>query len=146
MTRLGEVRKLLSANDLGLTGSHQSGITIPKNPDILGFFPPLDAAVYNPDFWMTVATPQIGQHWQLRFIYYNNETHGQGTRNEYRLTHTTQMLRALSATAGDALAFRRNGFGDIEAVLHEAEELAAPARTETILRNGWRMIITDTKD
>lgn len=146
MTRLGEVRKLLSANDLGLTGAHQGGITIPKNPDILAFLPPLDATVYNPDFWMTVATPQTGQHWPLRYIYYNSKTHDQGTRNEYRLTHTTQMLRALSASAGDVLAFRRNGFGDIEAVLHEAEHLAAPAPTEKVLRNGWRMIIIDTKD
>ena len=146
MTRLNEVRKLLSANDLGHTGSHQAGITIPKNPDILAFFPPLDADAYNPDFWMTVATPQIDQHWQLRFIYYNNKVHGQGTRNEYRLTHTTQMLRGLSASMGDVLAFRRNSFGDIEAVLLEAEDLAAPAPKETVLRNGWRMIITDTED
>ncbi|MHA7281981.1 EcoRII N-terminal effector-binding domain-containing protein [Arthrobacter sp. TMS2-4] len=146
MTWPAEVRKLLSANDLGLTGAHQAGITIPKNPDILGFFPPLDAAAYNPDFWMTVATPQTGEQWSLRFIYYNNKTHDQGTRNEYRLTHTTQMLRALSATAGDVLTFRRNGSGDIEVVLHDAEHPAAPTRTETILRNGWRMIITDTED
>ncbi|WP_104180289.1 EcoRII N-terminal effector-binding domain-containing protein [Arthrobacter sp. B0490] len=146
MTWPAEVRKLLSANDLGLTGAHQAGITIPKNLDILGFFPPLDAASYNPDFWMTVSTPQTGQQWPLRFIYYNNKTHDQGTRNEYRLTHTTQMLRALSATAGDVLAFRRNGSGDIEVVLHDAENPAVPMRTETILRNGWRMIITDTED
>ncbi|QDG87523.1 EcoRII N-terminal effector-binding domain-containing protein [Pseudarthrobacter sp. NIBRBAC000502770] len=146
MTRLGEVRKLLSANDLGLTGAHQAGITIPKDPEILAFFPPLDVTAYNPDFWMTVATPETGQHWSLRFVYYNNKTHGQGTRNEYRLTHTTQMLRALSASAGDELAFRRSSFGDIEAVLHEAEDVTAREPMETILRNGWRMIITDNED
>lgn len=146
MTRLEEVRKALSANDLGLTGAHQGGITIPKDPGILAFFPPVDASVYNPDFWMTVATPQTGQHWQLRFIYYNSKTHGQGTRNEFRLTHTTQMLRALSASVGDILSFRRNGFGDVEAVLDEADNLVSPVPSEAILRNGWRMIITDTED
>lgn len=144
MRHINEVRKLLSANDVGLTGSHQAGIAIPKNPDIRAFFPPLDTSAYNPDFWMTVATPQTGQQWQLRFIYYNNKTHGQGTRNEYRLTHTSPMLRALAASEGDVLAFQRNGFGDIEAKLEEAEISALP--TETRLRNGWRMIITDTED
>lgn len=146
MSHLHEVRKVLSANDVGLTGSHQAGIAIPKDPDIRAFFPPLDAAAYNPDFWMSVATPQTGQQWQLRFIYYNNKTHGQGTRNEYRLTHTSPMLRALAASAGDVLAFRRNGFGDIEAMIHETESLVVATPMETRLRNGWRMIITDTKD
>lgn len=146
MTRLGEVRKILSANDLGLTGAHQAGIAIPKNPNVLEFFPALDATAYNPDCWMTVATPETGDHWQLRFIYYNNKTHGEGTRNEYRLTHTTQMLRAIGASVGDLLAFRRNSFGDIEAVLHEADEAAEAPVGEKLLRNGWRMIIADIGD
>lgn len=145
MTWLGEVRKVLSANDLGLTGAHQGGITIPKNSDILEFFPPLDASVYNPDFWMTATTPQTSQRWSLRFVYYNSKTHDQGTRNEFRLTHTTQMLRALGATVGDEVAFKRNAFGDIEIVLHEREDTEAPVPTETLLRNGWRMIIIDKK-
>ncbi|MCQ1987532.1 EcoRII N-terminal effector-binding domain-containing protein [Arthrobacter sp. zg-Y844] len=146
MRHVDEVRKLLTANDVGLTGSHQAGIAIPKNPDIRAFFPPLDAADYNPDFWMTVATPETGEQWQLRFIYYNNKTHGQGTRNEYRLTHTTPMLRALGASAGDVVAFRRNSFGEVEAVLHEIEDSLTATPIETKLRNGWRMIITDTED
>jgi hypothetical protein len=146
MTRLGEVRKVLSANDLGLTGSHQAGIAIPKDPNILEFFPPLDAAIYNPDCWLNVLTPQTGQYWQLRFIYYNSRIHGQGTRNEYRLTHTVHMLRALSASVGDLIAFRRSRLGDIDAVLHEADEPMTPAPPETELRNGWRMIITDSED
>jgi hypothetical protein len=146
MTRLGEVRKVLSANDLGLTGSHQSGIAIPKDSNILSFFPPLDATIYNPDCWLTVSTPETGQYWQLRFIYYNSRVHGQGTRNEYRLTHTTQMLRALSASVGDLIAFRRSKFGDIDAVLQESEDPTTPPPAESILRNGWRMIITDSED
>lgn len=146
MTMYGEVSKLLSANDLGLTGAHQAGITIPKNPDILGFFPPLDSDLYNPDFWMTATTPQTGESWQLRFIYYNNKTHGQGTRNEYRLTHTTQMLRSLSASPGDIVAFRRSKFGDIEVILREAAAVSITGPRETKLSNGWRMVVTDSKD
>lgn len=146
MIRHEEVSKLLSANDLGLTGAHQAGITIPKNPEILGFFPPLDSDAYNPDFWMTVSTPETGEIWKLRFIYYNNKTHDQGTRNEYRLTHTTQMLRALSASPGDIVSFRRNDFGDIDVTLRQAETMARDTPRERKLRNGWRMTITEKKD
>ena len=36
------ISKELSANDTGATGGHQSGMVIPKDPQILSFFPPLD--------------------------------------------------------------------------------------------------------
>jgi len=35
------IKKVLSANDSGETGGHQAGILIPKNQDILSFFPVL---------------------------------------------------------------------------------------------------------
>lgn len=146
MIRLGEVRKILTANDLGLTGSHQAGIAIPKDPSILSFFPPLDATEYNPDCTLTVATPQTGHYWELRFIYYNSRIHGQGTRNEYRLTGTTRMLRALSASVGDLISFRRSRLGDIDVVVHEGNGPISSPPAERMLSNGWRMIITDSED
>ena len=33
------IEKTLSKNDTGETGGHQAGILVPKEPDILGFFP-----------------------------------------------------------------------------------------------------------
>ncbi|MEW1921889.1 EcoRII N-terminal effector-binding domain-containing protein [Pseudarthrobacter oxydans] len=146
MIRLGEVRKVLSANDLGLTGSHQAGIAIPKDRNILSFFPPLDSMEYNPDCILTVATPQTGHLWDLRFVYYNSKLHGQGTRNEYRLTGTTRMLRELSASVGDLIRFRRSQFGDIDVTVQERYGPILSPPTERILSNGWRMTISDPED
>lgn len=45
MDIISQIRKTLSANDVGATGAHQAGILIPKNPKILAFFPSLDKSV-----------------------------------------------------------------------------------------------------
>lgn len=138
------VRKILTANDLGLTGGHQAGIAIPKDPAILAFFPPLDPAQYNPDCVISVRTPQTGDHWELRYVYYNNKVHDRGTRNERRLTGTTKMLRALGAAEGDTVGFRRTTFGDIEVYLEPAAESVLSRPAETILKSGWRLTISDS--
>lgn len=97
--------KLLSANDIGATGSHQAGICVPKaDPDLLAFFPLLDPAQLNPDRWL-LCEDETGTEWSLRYIYYNNRLHGRGTRNEYRITHLTKFLRRGGARAGDYLRF-----------------------------------------
>ena len=36
------ISKILSANDTGETGGHQAGILVPKQEEILSFFPPLE--------------------------------------------------------------------------------------------------------
>ena len=46
------LRKHLTANDLGVTGSHQAGIHVPK--DMAGFFPQLERGRVNPDAWLSV--------------------------------------------------------------------------------------------
>ena len=72
--------KFLSANDTGETGGHQDGIYIPKNAVSLIFDEPgmkgqnkeeNNEIVWQNDFKTTAC-----------FKYY-----GQGTRNEYRITH-----------------------------------------------------------
>lgn len=146
MARASEVSKVLTANDLGLTGSHQSGIAIPKNEDILSFFPFLDASIYNPDYLLSVFTPQTGQYWKLRYVYYNSRLHDQGTRNEYRLTGTTHMLRALCATVGDSILFQRTHSGDLIATVQEAEQQHKMPQSVSILSNGWRMTIIETEN
>ena len=97
--------KLLSANDVGATGSHQAGILVPKgNVELLTFFPLLDVKEKNPDAWIT-CEDEGGQEWQLRYIYYNSRIHGLGTRNEFRLTHLTKFLKRNNAKVGDVLRF-----------------------------------------
>ncbi len=39
------ISKKLSANDLGLTGSHQAGILVPKSTELQNFFPKLDPTI-----------------------------------------------------------------------------------------------------
>jgi hypothetical protein len=100
------VTKTLSANDVGKTGSHQAGITVPKQGDLLAFFPALDPATLNPDAWIH-CTDDDGEVWKLRYVYYNNRLHvPDGTRNEYRSTHLTTFLRRQGAQIGDLLTFR----------------------------------------
>ena len=43
-----QIAKILSANDTGETGGHQAGILVPREPDVISFFPKLDASQYNP--------------------------------------------------------------------------------------------------
>lgn len=146
MKRPSEISKVLTANDLGLTGSHQSGIAIPKNEEILSFFPALNSRIYNPDYLLDVFTPQTGQFWQLRYVYYNSKIHDQGTRNEYRLTGTTQMLRTLSASVGDSILFQRSHSGDLIVAVQEAEQQNESPQQVSILSNGWRMTIRETEN
>ena len=77
--------KRLSANDTGLTASHQAGIYLPKEFafPLLGLpYPLLDKIEQNnPDRLWTYRLVSHGQGGQLRLTYYN-----QGSRNECRLT------------------------------------------------------------
>lgn len=99
------LRKTLTANDVGATGSHQAGIHVPKS--LLTYFPQLDSAVLNPDCWLAVDVAGETHRW--RFIHYNNAVVGAGTRDEYRLTHITSSMRRLGASRGDVLELARSG-------------------------------------
>lgn len=95
--------KVLSANDLGETGSHQAGMLIPKIDEILSFFPPFDGKTKNPSTYISF-TDDAGDKWNFRYIYYNNKFFG-GTRNEYRLTRMTKFFRTKTLKVGDNLKF-----------------------------------------
>lgn len=99
------IEKILSANDVGLTGSHQAGILIPKQDELLLFFPALDVTAVNPRVDITL-TDCYGKEWTFKYIYYNNKYRG-GTRNEYRLTGMTAYLRQNNAKVGDTLIFEK---------------------------------------
>ena len=94
--------KILSANDVGATGSHMAGIAIPKGDgELLSFLPKLDSSNLNPSAWIDCEI-QDGVTLKLRYIYYNNRMHSPtGTRNEYRITHLTKFLRDSNAKEGD---------------------------------------------
>jgi len=96
-------RKVLSANDVGATGSHQAGIHIPKSEtELLAFLPQLNPKIKNPDVWID-CIDENGTTRRFRFVYYNNRLHEAGTRNEYRITHMTEYFRETKARAGDSL-------------------------------------------
>lgn len=102
------VSKILSANDVGITGSHQAGMAIPRQPHMLSFFPPLDVSLYNPRCTLLFRESGSLDEWPLNFIYYNGKLHGRSTRNEYRLTGLTPYFRMHEASVGDILHLRRS--------------------------------------
>ena len=132
------ITKELSRNDLGLTGGHQAGILVPKNPQILAFFPSLDSQTKNPRTSLAFED-KPGHLWTFVFIYYNNAFFG-GTRNEYRLTGMTRYLRESGLQPGDSVVLRRDGR------LNYSVDYVRRARTvregENSLRLGgtWKII------
>lgn len=102
---MNQIEKILSPNDAGETGTHQAGWLVPRERHILGFFPRLDATLYNPRCVID-AIDEAGEEWTFNFIYYNNRHFG-GTRNEYRLTGTTEFLRRHRLRSGDTVIFTR---------------------------------------
>jgi hypothetical protein len=104
------ITKVLSRNDTGETGGHQAGILVPKDPQILSFFPSLDSLAKNPRVRLNFMDPQ-GKLWGFTFIYYNNSRFG-GTRNEYRLTWMTAFIHNFNLKTGDRLTLIREDNGN----------------------------------
>ena len=95
------ISKPLSRNDLGLTGSHQSGMCIPRG--LVKFFPNLDSKEKNPRIALKVCDKN-NEYWQFNYIYYNNKLFG-GTRNEYRMTRMTSFFKKHNLKHGDRIQF-----------------------------------------
>ncbi|MGF6965732.1 hypothetical protein OKW43_002760 [Paraburkholderia sp. WC7.3g] len=136
-----KISKRLSANDIGLTGAHQAGILVPKQDDILNFFPPLNRSTKNPRVKMLVRESVSETPWTFNFIFYNNRLFG-GTRNEYRLTCMTQYLRAVDAKVDDELVFSKNENGSVyvarvrpngPSLMHHSDDVL-------VLSGGWKII------
>lgn len=116
--------KVLTANELGVTGSHQAGIYIPKSSEWGKLFGELETRAVNPEKEIEVWIPATGECHQLRYVYFNGALVGTSTRDEYRLTSgvtsIADFVKSLSARSGDLLEFRRVPGKDgerIEAVL-----------------------------
>lgn len=134
------ISKTLSANDTGLTGGHQAGILIPKEPELLGFFPPLDPAERNPRAHLTFGDDG-GKAWELAFIYYNNGLTG-GTRNEYRLTRLTRFIREAGLQPGDEMSLNRTDDDRwrISYVRKSAPATAVGGHGVLKLGSGWKVV------
>lgn len=93
------LRKVLTRNDVGDTGSHQMGIHVPKL--LAPLMPKLDERIENPDCVIEVETSLGRFSW--RYIHYNRKLFAKGTRDEYRLLLVADFLRAAAPSTGDAL-------------------------------------------
>ncbi len=134
------IEKTLSANDLGITGSHQAGMLIPKQEDLLSFFPTLDASSNNPRVTLHFMD-STNFCWKFNYIYYNNKFRG-GTRNEYRLTGMTAYLRSCNLKPGDVMILRRE---DDEYTISyrrqdEPVNVAEGNVVRLVLNDAWKII------
>ncbi len=140
---ISSVSKSLSANDVGLTGAHQAGILVPKDERILGFFPRLAESSKNPSKIISCHILDLGIYADFRFVHYNNKVVEGGTRDEYRLTRMTAVLRDLIARVGDVLIFSKDGAGQIalEIVRSGAQREVPSVASEYCLQGGWKIVM-----
>lgn len=142
------ITKVLSLNDTGETGGHQAGICVPKNGDVLRFFPDLGCSEKNPRVSMYFLD-EGGKTWKMNFIYYNNKFFDvRGTRNEYRLTGMTAFFRENGLKAGDSISLIHQDDGTdlirysrAKAVeLEVATDEHGNTRKKLKLGSDWRVI------
>ncbi len=131
------IEKTLTSNDTGETGSHQAGLCVPKDPEVLAFFPVLDPKTKNPRAPLDVLD-ETGREWTFSFIYYNNRFFG-GTRNEFRLTCMTPFFRQFNLRAGDTILLRRESTRTLRITYRRA----APTSKVIRLSSTWKIIEAD---
>ena len=138
-----KISKKLSANDIGSTGAHQAGILVPKQKEILDFFPSLNPRQRNPRQTLVIRELTDRTRWEFNLIYYNNRFFG-GTRNEFRLTCMTQYLRSVDAKIGDELIFSKDENESIliQCIRGNANKPALTSDGVLILSGGWKIVNT----
>ncbi len=131
------VRKVLTSNDTGDTGSHQAGIHIPKNEELLSFFPVLDSGVKNPRIVIKFVDKETEERWPLSYIYYNSKLFG-GTRNEYRLTGISHYVRARNLHQGNEICFEKKG--DFDYFISCTKASPVDADGSIVLSKVWKIV------
>lgn len=99
--------KVLSRNDTGETGGHQSGISIPKMVARSSIFPHMSTEILNQRRDITFID-EGGRKWELQYIYYNDKYHGKPAgkcHDEFRLTYTNAYIREHNIKSGDQIWF-----------------------------------------
>ena len=66
-----EFIKILSANDIGSTNSHQAGFLIPKRIARMNYFPRLPSEIANPREKLEFLCPEMNCLINCNFIFYN---------------------------------------------------------------------------
>jgi hypothetical protein len=130
------ISKVLSPNDTGDTGGHQSGLLVPKEPQFLSFFPALSSAEHNPRVHLKF-TDDAGTRWEFAFIYYNNRLFG-GTRNEYRLTRMTKFIREAGLGPGDEIILSNTHAG--YRISYRRAKPRSSGGGVLKLGTGWRVV------
>jgi hypothetical protein len=130
------IRKTLTPNDIGATGSHQAGIHVPKG--LLRYFPSLDETRANPSLWLEVNAG--GGSWRWRFVHYNNGVNGTGTRDEYRLTHVRKYLAESQAAPGDVLELEPVDDGSATVTLVREREIDEDGALVLWSEGPWRTL------
>lgn len=140
MIEVQAIEKVLSTNDIGINGTHQGGMLIPKRNDILAFFPSLDKNANNPRSVILITDESV-QKWKFNFIYYNNKFRG-GTRNEYRLTGMTKFFRGGNLKVGDSIILRQAN--DEYLIQYRRKDVPVTECQNAVIKlelsNEWRII------
>jgi hypothetical protein len=136
--KIFSIEKVLSANDTGETGTHQAGMLVPKEHEILSFFPVLSNKEKNPRYLINL-TDSEGREWSFNFIYYNNKLYG-GTRNEYRLTGMTAYISMNSLKALDRIILFKNPSGKYSISYVRATKDKSEVSERLKLGTKWRVI------
>jgi predicted HNH restriction endonuclease len=142
------VSTILTANDVGATGSNQVGVAVKKSGPLIEFFPPLDKAAENPDVILHAHDAHSGERLEVRYVYYNNKIRG-GTRNEYRLSRISSFLTRNKAIEGDVLVISKADDGSflfaIERLLDPSSGLGSIDYISTNLDDGWTIGLRSTE-
>ncbi len=134
------ISKSLSANDVGLTGAHQAGMLIPKDPRILGFFPKLDPSRKNPRVHLKFVDDTM-KEWEFAFIYYNNKHHDpKGTRNEYRLTRMTKYIAGNALKVDDEIILSLDTTNVYRIAYRRSSPVTLSTKGVLRLGSGWHIV------
>jgi hypothetical protein len=132
------IEKVLSANDTGETGGHQDGILVPKDKQILLFFPTLDPTLKNPRAILDIVD-DVGHKWTFSFIYYNSRLFA-GTRNEYRLTRVMPFFKEFNLKSGDKVYFKKTELNKMYITFQRVKIQGTVLK----LSSSWRVINSDS--
>lgn len=132
------ISKVLSSNDTGKSGAHQAGILIPKQHEVLTFFPYLDQRQKNP-YRMLEFIDENGIQREFKYIYYNNRFFG-GTRNEFRLTRMTGYIHERNLEPGDEILLAKDDRGKYSISYRKETQIIKDAPGTITLGSGWKVI------
>jgi hypothetical protein len=143
-----EFTKVLSANDIGSTKTHQAGFLIPKRSARMNYFPRLPFEIANPRERLEFFCPEVNYLINCNFIFYNGKQLGFSTRSEYRLTGLTSLIKEMNFKVGDQVAFgrieNRRALGKIENSNQDSSEISLLERLSNeripfVSINGWKI-------